>query len=81
MVTFRCDEVQSLVNVGDLVEPHLAAVGLGQRLPRDDFQQQHQLQAVAEVIFDVLYASAGLAEVAVAPCCERLKEKTRHVLI
>lgn len=72
-VTFGGDEVQSLVDVGDLVEPHLAAVGLGQRLPGDDLEQQHQLETVAEVVVDVLDAGAGLAQVAVAPCCEGLE--------
>lgn len=71
--TFGGDEVQRFVDVSDLVEAHLAAVGLGQGLARDDFQQQHQLQAIAEVVFDVLDAGAGLPQVTVAPCCEGLQ--------
>lgn len=74
MNTFGRNEVQGLVDVGDLVEAHLAAVGLGQRLSGDHLKQQHQLEAVAEVLVDVLDAGAGFAQVAVAPCCERLQE-------
>lgn len=43
LITFGSDEVQSLVDVGDLVEAHLAAVGLGQGLAGDHLQQQHEL--------------------------------------
>lgn len=76
ILTFRGNEVQGLVNVGDLVEPHLAAVGLGQGLSGDDLQEQHKLQAIAEVFVDVLDAGTGFPEVAVAPCRKGLKAET-----
>ena len=69
---FAGDKVEGLVDVGDLVEAHLAAVGLGQRLARDHLQEQHQLQAVAEVILDVFDARSRLAQVRVAPRGKRL---------
>lgn len=71
--TFGSNKVQSLVDVGDLVESHLAAVRLRQGLAGDDFQQKHELQAIAEVLVDVLDAGAGFPEVAVAPCREGLE--------
>jgi hypothetical protein len=43
--TFAGNEVQSLVDVGNLVEPHLASVGLLQSLAGDNLQQQHELEA------------------------------------
>lgn len=61
------DEVESLVHVGDLVEAHLAAIGLGERLAGDHLQQQHQLEAVAEVLLDVVDGCTGLAQMAVTP--------------
>ena len=42
--SFAGNEVQSLVDVGNLVEPHLAPVGLLQGLAGDDLQQQHELE-------------------------------------
>ncbi len=55
------------------MEAHLAAVGFGQRLARDDLEEQHQLETVAEVVLDVLDARAGLAQVRVAPRRKRLQ--------
>ena len=69
------DEVERLVDVGDLVEAHLAPVRLGQRLAGDDLEEQHQLEAVPEVLLDVLDLGAGLAEVRVDPCREGLQEE------
>ena len=65
-------EAERLVHVGYLVKAHLAAVGLGQLLARDDLEQQHELEAVAEVLVDLLDLGAGLAQVRVAPGGERL---------
>lgn len=73
--TLAGDEVEGLVDVGDLVEPHLAPVGLREGLAGDHLQQQHQLEAVAEVLLDVLDGSACLAKVRVAPCRESLESK------
>ncbi len=39
----------------------------------DDLQQEHELQAIAEVLLDVLDLSSGLSEVRVHPGGERLK--------
>lgn len=71
--TFGSNEVQCLVDIGDLVEAHLATVRLGQGLPGDHLQQQHQFEAIAEVLLDVFDAGAGFPQVAVAPCRECLK--------
>lgn len=72
--TLAGDEVEGLVDVGDLVEAHLAAVGLLQGLARDDLEQQHELEAVAEVILDGLDAGARFAEMRVAPGGEGLQK-------
>ena len=75
------DEVEGFVDVGDLVEAHLATVGLGQCLARDHLQEQHQLQTVAEVVLDVVDARARLAKVRVAPRCERLLKQITTIII
>jgi hypothetical protein len=55
------------------VEPHLSPVRLGQGLPRDNLEEEHQLEAVPKVLLDVLDLGAGLAEVRVDPGGEGLK--------
>lgn len=59
------------------MEAHLAAIGLGQCLARDDFEQQHEFESVTEVIVNVVNGCAGLAQMTVAPGCECLQEGTR----
>ena len=39
---------------------------------RDDLQQKHELQAIPEVLLDVLDLGTSLPQVGVTPCCERL---------
>jgi len=68
------DEVQRLVHVGNLVEPHFAAVGFRKGLSRDHLQEEHQFQPIPEVLFDVLDGGAGFAEVRVAPRGECLQQ-------
>lgn len=75
------DEVEGLVDVGDLVEAHLAAVRLLQGLARDDLEQQHELEAVAEVILDGLDAGARFAEMRVAPGGEGLQKTKREFVM
>ena len=70
---FAGDEVQSLVDIGDFVEPHLATVGLLQGFSGNDLQEEHKFEAIAEILFDVLDLSSGLAQMWVHPCCEGLK--------
>lgn len=67
MDTLRCNKIQRLVNIGNFVETHLAAIGLGQCLARDHLQQQHQLEAIAEVLLDVVDGGASFAQMTVAP--------------
>ena len=67
------DEVERLVDVGDLVEPHLAPVRLGQGLAGDHLQEEHELQPIAEILLDVLDLGAGLPQVGVHPRGERLQ--------
>ena len=64
---FTGDEIQRFVDIGDLVESHFTTVGLWQRLTRDNFKQEHELESIAEVIFNVINAGTGLAQVRVAP--------------
>jgi hypothetical protein len=56
------------------VESHFTAVGLWQCLAWDDFEQQHELESIAEVIFNVIDTGSGLAQVRVAPRRERLQK-------
>lgn len=74
------DVVERLVHVGDLVEAHLAAVGLGQGFAGNHLQQQHQLQTIAEILLDVLDGGARLPQVAVTPCCECLKTNNKLLI-
>ena len=67
------DKLQRLVDVRQLVDAHLAAVGLGQLFAGDDLEQQHQLEAVAKVLLDRLDLRAGLAQMRVAPRRESLQ--------
>jgi hypothetical protein len=50
---------------------------LRQGFSGNDFEQQHQLQAVPEVLLYVLDLGAGLAQVRVDPCREGLKGRTK----
>ena len=70
------DEVECFVDVGDLVETHLAAIWLRQLLARDHLQQQHQFEAVAEVMFDVLDLRPRFTKMTVAPGGESLFTET-----
>lgn len=71
----RLDESERLIDVGDLVEPHLSAVGLRQLLRGDDFEEQHQLQAALEVRLDVFDLHTSLAQMGVTPSSECLRKK------
>jgi len=73
LYSFALDEIQSLGDVGDAVEPHLASVWLRQLLARDDLEQQHQFQAVAEVFLDHFDLRVHLAQVRIAPRRKRLQ--------
>lgn len=77
MNTLRCNEIQRLVNIGNFVETHLATIGLGQCLARDDLQQQHQFEAIAEVLLDVVDGGASFAQMTVAPRGKCLGERRR----
>jgi len=66
------DEVERFVDVGDLVESHFATIGLGQLLAGNDFEQQHEFEAVAEIMLDVFDLRPGLTKMAVAPGREGL---------
>ena len=72
------NKIERFVHVGDLVEAHLAAVRLGQRLAGDHLEQEHELEAVAEILLDVLDARAGLAQVRIAPSGKCLRNIKHH---
>ena len=77
--TLASNEVKCLVDVGDLVEPHFAAVGLGESLARYDLEEKHQLEAVAEVLLDVLDLSSRFPQVGVHPSSKRLREMKKII--
>lgn len=66
--------VQRFVYIGNLVEAHFAAVGSRQSLAGYYFQQEHEFQAIPEVVLDRFDGGAGLAKMRIAPCCEGLKK-------
>lgn len=77
--TFGGDVIKSLVDICDLVEAHLSAVRLWESFSGDDLQEKHQLQPIAEVVFDVLNCRPGFTEVAVTPSGEGLQRKTHKL--
>lgn len=70
--TLAGDVVECLVDVCDLVKPHLAPVRLGKGLPRYDFQKKHEFESIAEIFVDVVDRRASFTQVAVTPRCECL---------
>lgn len=58
--------------------PHTSSVlapFLAHQRTWDDLQQQHEFEAIPEVLLDVLDLRAGLPKVGVAPRRERLERK------
>lgn len=60
---FGVEEGEALVDVLDFMHSHLAAVGLGELLARDDLEQLEQLLAVGEVHEQILHVHPGLRHV------------------
>ena len=54
------------------MEPHFAAVGFWKLFAGNDFEEKHEFQSIAEVLFDILDLSTGLTKMAVAPGREGL---------
>lgn len=70
--SFGCDEAQSLVDVGDLVDSHLSSLGLFQLVARDDLQESQETSAIIEVLLDFADLHANLSQVRVHPGSEGL---------
>ena len=62
------------------MEAHLAPVWLGERLARDDLEEEHELEAVSEVLLDVLDLRPRLPQVRVHPCREGLQGRRRGLV-
>ena len=76
-----CNELESPVNVCDLVNPHLAlGLSRGDLVPGDHFQEFQQFKAVAEVFVDVIdeVALPSLPQMRVAPGSEGLTGKKNY---
>ena len=69
---FALDEMQSLVDICDLVEPEFSTFRSFQLLSTDDLQEQHQLEAVSKVFGNVLDVGVDFPQMRIAPCRERL---------
>lgn len=89
--TFRTDphqlnalagyELQSPVDVCNLVDPHLAlGLGRGDLVSGDHLQEFQQFEAVAQVLVDVVYevALSSLPQMRVAPGSEGLTGKQTY---
>lgn len=50
-------------------------------LTGNDLQEQHELQAISEVLFDVLDLCPRFAQVGVAPGCERLIQREDRQMV
>jgi len=70
--SFADNEIKCLRDIGYAVEPHLTLVGLRQLLARDDLEQQHQLEPIAEVLLDHFDLRVDATQVGIAPRRERL---------
>ena len=64
---FGMEEGQAFVDVFDLVDSHLAIVGFGQLLARDNLQQLEQFLAVGKVHKQVLHLHTSLSCIIIAP--------------
>ena len=76
-----CNELESPVNVCDLVNPHLAlGLSRGDLVPGDHLQEFQQFKAVAEVFIDVIdeVALPSLPQMRVAPGSEGLTGKKSY---
>ena len=71
--TLAGNEVECLVHIGNLVEPHLAPVRFGESFSRDDLKEEHELQPISKIFFNVLNLSASLAQMWVDPGSKSLK--------
>lgn len=69
---FAGNKIECLVYVRNLVKSHLAAVRLRKCLTRDHFQQQHQLETISKIFFDILDLSSRFAQVRITPSGECL---------
>ena len=56
------NEIKGLVDIGNFMKPHLAPVRLLQGLARNDLQQQHEFEAIAEIFLDILDLRTSLAQ-------------------
>lgn len=77
--TLGGNEVQCFVDIGNFVETHFTAIGLGQSLTRDHFKQQHQFQAIAEIVLNIIDTRTGFTQMTVAPCCKCLKDRMKII--
>lgn len=71
------NEIQGLVDVGNLVKSHLATVRLLQGLAGNDLEQEHEFEAIAEVLFDILDLRACFSQVGIHPSREGLKSSCK----
>lgn len=60
--SFALNKLESFIDVRQLVNAHFAAVWLRQLLTGDDLKQQHQLESVTKIFFDVFNLRSGLPQ-------------------
>lgn len=63
-----------------LVESHFTAIWLGKSFSRNNFEQEHELESVTEIIFNTFDCCSSFTQMTVAPSSEGLstKEKERN---
>lgn len=67
---------QRLVDIGDLMHPHLPPPFSGWHfLPGDELQQAEEVSAITKVVVKLVYLDTHLTEVRVAPGCEGLNQE------
>lgn len=76
--SFRCDKIQGLVHIGDLVEAHFPTLWGWELFTWNHLKEHHKFETIAEVWWDLFDICIGLPQVGVAPCCKCLYSKERY---
>ena len=63
-----------------LVEAHLSTIWLWQSFARNDFEQEHQFETVAKIIFNTFNRCSSFAQMTVAPSSEGLRKLIKHFI-
>lgn len=58
-----------------LVETHFSTIWLWEGFSRNDFEQEHEFESIAKIVFNTLDCCSGFAQMTVTPGSESLQSK------